>query len=87
MMTAETAQRIQRHIGAKVADEDFRQRLEQSQAMNNFPVVQVMVRMICMQLGIDDDSQAQRLGAACFSLGHTFGRDLGKVDGMEFPAT
>lgn len=85
-MTADMREKIQRHIAAKVADEDFRDRLAETAEMRDVPIVKVMTRIICAQLDIDVNDEAERLASFAFAAGHAFGRDLGSVEGVGFPS-
>jgi hypothetical protein len=85
-VTAEQQDKIQRHILAKIQDQEFRSRMEDAKQMLQLPAIEVVCRVICEQTGAVLTGHALETIMMCFAAGHVFGRDLGSVEGGGFPS-
>ena len=82
-MTNEERMAIARHIAAKVADEDFRDTLQNAQGIQQIGIVQVIGRMIISQMGIEFNEEAERLVGVGLACGYALGRDFARGEAME----
>lgn len=78
--------KIASHIAAKVADEDFRNTLNEAMGMVRIGMFQVMARIMIQQQGIEFSEEAERLALISLAVGHSLGRDLAKAEAMEASA-